>query len=149
FSDELIADPLALILGKHCGGAKKPELPMTFHADTSKNLAPAAPRDEKASEVIFHPVVRQICLRKNLKNVVQTFMGGLLNGNELRGHIISSCKVDESYWRRDTAGAGVGAARFRKIVFEHDKHFPFVSVRVGHPGFILDGVTAGRLHLVA
>jgi hypothetical protein len=43
---------------------------MTFQADTSQDLAPAAPRDEKAAEVIFHSVVREVCLGKNLKNVV-------------------------------------------------------------------------------
>ena len=58
FPDELIADPLALILGKYGGGAKKPKLSMTFQADTAEDLAPAAPRDEKAAEVLFHPVVR-------------------------------------------------------------------------------------------
>ena len=32
FLDELIADPLALVLGKYCGGTKKPEFSMTFQA---------------------------------------------------------------------------------------------------------------------
>jgi len=92
FPDELIADPLALILGKYGGGAEKPKLSMTFQADTAKNLAPAAPRDEKAAEVIFHPIVREVYLRKNLKNLLKTFGqtrgGGLLDCDELRGHVI-------------------------------------------------------------
>jgi hypothetical protein len=39
---------------------------MTFQADTSENLSPAAPRYEKVAEMFFHPIVRQVYLRKNL-----------------------------------------------------------------------------------
>ena len=88
FADELIADPLALILGKNGGGTKKPEIFMTFQADAAENLAPAAPRNEKAAEMLFHPVVREVRSRKNLKNVVQTRRGSLLDGDELRSHVI-------------------------------------------------------------
>src|SRR5262249_8088920 len=88
FLDELIADPLALILGKYGGGTKKPQVPMTFQADTAKNLAPTAPSNEKAAEMLFHTVVREIYLRKNLKNIVQTYGGGILDGDELGCHII-------------------------------------------------------------
>src|SRR5215475_9801926 len=66
FLNKLIADPLALILGQDGGGAKKPDLSMTFQADTSENLSPAAPRYEKVAEMFFHPIVRQVYLRKNL-----------------------------------------------------------------------------------
>ena len=88
FPDELIADPLALILGKNGGGAKKSEISMTFQADTAENLAPAAPRNEKAAKMLFHPVVREVYLRKNLKNIVQTRGGSLLDGDKLCSHII-------------------------------------------------------------
>ena len=83
-----MADPLALILGKYGGGTKKPEISMTFQADTAEDLATAAPRDEEAAEALFHSVVREVCLRKNLKNIVQTRGRGLLDGDELRSHVI-------------------------------------------------------------
>jgi len=86
--DKLIADPLALILGENGGGTKKPYLSMTFQADTPKDLAPAAARDQKAAEVFFHPVVWEVYLRKNLKNVVQTSEGRLLDGDKLSIHVI-------------------------------------------------------------
>jgi hypothetical protein len=79
---------LALILGKNSGGTKKPEVSMTFQADAAEDLAPAAPRNEKAAEMLFHPVVREVCSRKNLKHIVQTRGGGLLDGDELRSHFI-------------------------------------------------------------
>src|SRR4030095_12346821 len=63
--------------------------------------------------------------------------------------VISSCKVNEVCGRCFAAGAYTCAAHLGKIVFKHDEDFPLVSVRVGNPGFILDGVTAGGLHLVA
>jgi hypothetical protein len=88
FPDELIADPLALVLGKYGDGTKKPDLSMTFQADTAEDLASAAPRDEEAAEALFHSVVREVYLRKNLKNIVQTRGGGLIDGNELRSHVI-------------------------------------------------------------
>ena len=61
---------------------------MTLQADAAEDFAPAAPRNKKAAEVLFHPVVREVYLRKNLKNIVQACGRGLLNGDELRGHII-------------------------------------------------------------
>jgi hypothetical protein len=61
---------------------------MTLQANAAEDLAPAAPRNEKATEVLFHPVVREVYLRKNLKYVVQTRGGGLLDGDDLRSHVI-------------------------------------------------------------
>jgi hypothetical protein len=77
-----------LVLGKYGGGTKKPEFSMTFQADAAENLAPTAPRNEEATEALFHPVAREVYSRKNLKNAVQTLGRGLLDDDELRGHII-------------------------------------------------------------
>src|SRR5262252_4427959 len=62
---------------------------------------------------------------------------------------MSSCKVDEACWRCITAFAYIRAAPLGKMVLQHNKRLPLVAVRIGNPGFILDGVTAGGLHLVA
>ena len=61
---------------------------MTLQADAAEDFAPAAPRNKKAAEVLFHPVVREVYLRKNLKNIVQTRGGSLLDSDELRSHVI-------------------------------------------------------------
>ena len=38
---------------------------------------------------------------------------------------------------------------FRKVVFEHDKYFPFVAIRIAHPSLVLNRVATVRLHLVS
>ena len=37
----------------------------------------------------------------------------------------------------------------RQIVFEDDKHLPFVAIRIFHPGLVLQRVAATGLHFIA
>src|SRR5690349_6204948 len=54
---------------------------------------------------------------------------------------------------RDVLGNGVRTAltrrRFGKIVFQYNEHFPLITIRISHPGLVLQGVAATGLHLVA
>src|SRR5207244_9315735 len=38
---------------------------------------------------------------------------------------------------------------FRKVVFEYNKYFPFVAVRIAHPGLVLNREATVRLHVVS
>src|SRR5690348_11955487 len=53
----------------------------------------------------------------------------------------------------DVLGNALGPAltrrSFGQIVFQDNKDFPLVTVGISHPGFVLQGVAATRLHLVA
>src|SRR5262245_23667718 len=100
---------------------------MTLQAGAAENLG-AAPRDEESAEVFFHSGVREVYLRKNFKNIIQTRGRGLLDCDQLRSHRVRLTRFTGAGAQQPLASAPLASGRLSSSTTKTSHSLPSGSV---------------------